>query len=65
MLFGFYYWLDAHPTEAVLLSINYEGGTGTQDTVAFQEQLYDILSGDLATQYWVQVNGTVRLILSA
>ncbi|KAH7877413.1 PLC-like phosphodiesterase [Lentinula edodes] len=61
VLFGFYYWLDAHPTEAVLLSINYEGGTGTQDTVAFQEQLYNILSGDLATQYWVQVNGTAKL----
>ncbi|KAJ4474299.1 PLC-like phosphodiesterase [Lentinula aciculospora] len=59
VLFGFYYWLDAHPTEAVFLSINYEGGTGTQDTLAFQEQLYDILSGDLATKYWVQVNGTL------
>ncbi|KAF9061121.1 PLC-like phosphodiesterase [Rhodocollybia butyracea] len=59
VLFGYYSWLDAHPTEAVLLSINYESGTGTQDTQAFQEQLYDILSSDLASKYWVQVNGTL------
>ncbi|KAE9390286.1 PLC-like phosphodiesterase [Gymnopus androsaceus JB14] len=60
VLFGFYYWLDAHPTEAVLLSINHESGTGTDYTEAFQEALYDALMNDeLATKYWLQVNGTL------
>ncbi|KIK57359.1 hypothetical protein GYMLUDRAFT_755825 [Collybiopsis luxurians FD-317 M1] len=59
VLFGFYSWLDAHPTEAVLLSINHESGTGTEYTTAFQEHLYDVLSGELASKYWVQVNGTL------
>ncbi|KAJ3996734.1 PLC-like phosphodiesterase [Lentinula boryana] len=59
VLFGFYYWLDLHPTEAVLLSVNYESGTGTQDTLAFQKQLYDILSSGLANRYWVQINGSL------
>ncbi|KAF5390986.1 hypothetical protein D9757_004016 [Collybiopsis confluens] len=59
VLFGFYSWLDAHPTEAVLLSINHESGTGTEYTQAFQEHLYDVLSGGLASKYWVQINGTL------
>jgi 1-phosphatidylinositol phosphodiesterase len=59
VLFGFYYWLDAHPTEAVLLSINHESGTGTDYTTAFQEVLYGILNGELADKYWLQVNGTL------
>jgi len=60
VLFGFYYWLDAHPTEAVLLSINYESDTGTQDTQAFQEALYAaLMNEELASKYWLQVNGTL------
>ncbi|KAG6890058.1 hypothetical protein C0995_012516 [Termitomyces sp. Mi166 len=59
VLFGLYSWLDKHPTEAVLVSMNYEVGTGTPNDAALQEHLYNIFQGDLAKKYWVQTNGTL------
>lgn len=59
VFFGFYSWLDKHPTEAVLISLNIEGGTGTQNTEFLQQHVYDILQSDLARSYWVQANGTL------
>ncbi|KNZ75847.1 1-phosphatidylinositol phosphodiesterase [Termitomyces sp. J132] len=59
VLFGLYSWLDNHPTEAVLVSMNYEVGTGTPDDAALQEHLYNIFQSDLAKKYWVQTNGTL------
>ncbi|KAF9465583.1 PLC-like phosphodiesterase [Collybia nuda] len=59
VLFGLYNWLDNHPTEAVLVSINHEGGTGTPDDAPLQEHIYNIFNGDLAKRYWVQTNGTL------
>jgi hypothetical protein len=59
VFFGFYTWLDKHPTEAVLVSMNYEPGSGTRDDARLQEHLYNILNGDLAKRYWIQTRGTV------
>ena len=59
LFFGFYNWLDNHPTEAVLVSINHESGTGTPEDSALYVKLYDILNTPLAQKYWVQTNGTV------
>ncbi|KAF9269823.1 PLC-like phosphodiesterase [Marasmius fiardii PR-910] len=57
VLFGLYSWLDTHPTETVLLSMNHEGGTGTQDSPELQKHIYDIFESPLARQYWLQTNG--------
>ncbi|KAG6849139.1 hypothetical protein H0H93_011002 [Arthromyces matolae] len=59
VFFGLYSWIDKHPTEAVLVSLNYEGSTGTPNDAALQEHLYDIFESDLAKKYWVQGNGTL------
>ncbi|KAG6856863.1 hypothetical protein H0H87_012680 [Tephrocybe sp. NHM501043] len=59
VLFGLYTWLDKHPTEAVLASLNYEGGTGTPYDIALEEHIYNIFQSDLAKKYWVQNNGTL------
>lgn len=59
VFFGFYYWLDQHPTEAVLISLNYEGDTGTPNDVKIQQHIYNFFSTELAKRYWVQKNGTV------
>lgn len=59
VLFGFYNWLNNHPTEAVLVSINFEGGTGTPNDAQLQTHLYDIFNTPLAKRYWLQTNGTV------
>ncbi|KAF8066685.1 PLC-like phosphodiesterase [Lyophyllum atratum] len=59
VLFGLYSWLDKHPTEAVLVSMNYEGGTGTPNDAALQEHLYNVFQSDLAKKYWLQTNGTL------
>ncbi|KAF5381734.1 hypothetical protein D9615_005397 [Tricholomella constricta] len=62
VLFGFYSWLDKHPTEAVLVSMNYEGGTGTPNDAALQEHLYNLFQSNLAKKYWVQSNGTLGIL---
>ncbi|KAJ7474264.1 PLC-like phosphodiesterase [Mycena latifolia] len=57
VFFGFYSWLDKHPTEAVLISLNYESGTGTPNDAKLQQHIYDIMSSSLASRYWVQTSG--------
>ncbi|KAF9450833.1 PLC-like phosphodiesterase, partial [Macrolepiota fuliginosa MF-IS2] len=59
VFFGFYNWLDQHPTEAVLISVMYESGTGTPNDAKFQQHVYDFFTTDLAKRYWVQRNGTL------
>lgn len=59
LFFALYNWLDNHPTEAVLVSINHESGTGTPEDTALYVKLYDILNTPLAQKYWVQTNGTL------
>ena len=61
LFFGFFNWLDNHPTEAILVYINHESGTGTPEDSELYAKLYDILNTPLAQKYWVQSNGTVRL----
>jgi 1-phosphatidylinositol phosphodiesterase len=65
VFFGLYNWLDRHSTEAVLVSINHEGNTGTPDDAAFYEKLYNILNNPLAKKYWVQANGAVCCSVSS
>jgi 1-phosphatidylinositol phosphodiesterase len=55
-LFGFYAWLDAHPTETLMLSFQYEGSTtfyGT-DNAAVQLALFNILTSNAAKKYFLQ-----------
>jgi 1-phosphatidylinositol phosphodiesterase len=59
LFFALYNWLDKHQSEAVLVSVNHETGTGTPEDSAFYIKLYNILSSPLAQKYWVQTNGTV------
>ncbi|KAK0461532.1 PLC-like phosphodiesterase, partial [Armillaria novae-zelandiae] len=59
VFFGFYSWLDKHPTEALLISINHESGTGTPNNAKFYEHLYDLFNSSPATEYWVQSNRTL------
>ncbi|KZT61044.1 PLC-like phosphodiesterase [Calocera cornea HHB12733] len=53
ILYGFYHWLDEHPTEAVFLSFMYEGSTTqwAQNDVNVQQMLYDTLTNDVAKEY--------------
>ncbi|KAH8823132.1 PLC-like phosphodiesterase [Flagelloscypha sp. PMI_526] len=55
VLFGFYNWLNEHPTETLLISINREGGH-IQDQ-KLEELLVRSLTNDLAKKYWVSLNG--------
>ena len=60
VFFGLYYWLDRHPMETVLVSMNYESGTGTPNDASLQERVYRILASELAKEYWMQNSGKVR-----
>ncbi|KAK0470922.1 PLC-like phosphodiesterase [Armillaria novae-zelandiae] len=51
--------LTSTPTEALLISINHESGTGTPNDAEFYEHLYDLFNSSPATEYWVQSNGTL------
>ncbi|KAJ7837031.1 PLC-like phosphodiesterase [Mycena olivaceomarginata] len=57
--FGLYSWLDQHPTEAVLISLNYESGTGMPRDLKLEQHIYDIVTSSLASKYWVQTNGSL------
>ncbi|KAF8894681.1 PLC-like phosphodiesterase [Infundibulicybe gibba] len=59
VFFGLYTWLDKHPTEAVLVSLNHESGTGTPNDEALQQHLYDVFNSSPATRYWLQTSGTL------
>ncbi|KAK7435778.1 hypothetical protein VKT23_019476 [Stygiomarasmius scandens] len=59
VFFGLYSWLDKHPTETILVSLNHESGTGTPNNPELQELLYSIFNSDLAKRYWSQTNGTL------
>ncbi|KAJ6474449.1 PLC-like phosphodiesterase [Mycena vitilis] len=59
VFFGFYTWLDKHPTEAVLISLNYEGGTGTPRDLKLEQHIYGIMSSNIASRYWVQTSGSL------
>ncbi|KAF5309854.1 hypothetical protein D9619_010348 [Psilocybe cf. subviscida] len=59
VFFGLYHWLDLHPSETVLVSLNYEPGTGTSNDARLQEHLYHILTSSLAQRYWVQAKDTL------
>ena len=60
VFFGLYQWLNEHPTETVLVSINPESSTGTPYDAKIQEMVYDIINSNLGNQYWVQTSGSVR-----
>ncbi|EAU86921.2 hypothetical protein CC1G_13081 [Coprinopsis cinerea okayama7 len=64
VLYGFYSWLDQHPTETVLMSFKHEGGTGTPKDEKLQRKFLDAFSratdqdpGPLKRRYWVQSRG--------
>ena len=46
--------------ETVLVSMNYESGTGTPNDASLQERVYRILASELAKEYWMQNSGKVR-----
>lgn len=52
-MFGFYRWLDDHPSETLLLSFQYEGKKIVQnvDSKDVQLQLYDALTSAAAQRY--------------
>lgn len=60
VFFGLYYWLERHPSETVMVSMNYEPGTGTPNDASLQERIYRILTSELAKEYWMQTSGNVR-----
>ncbi|KAJ9142526.1 PLC-like phosphodiesterase [Coniochaeta hoffmannii] len=56
VMFGFYAWLEAHKTETLLLSFQYEGGTapGAENSALVQRQLFDVLTSPGARRYILQ-----------
>lgn len=56
VLFGFYTWLDEHPSEAVFLSFQHEGGN---DDYGTQMMLYNTLTSPAARKYILQTRGSI------
>lgn len=55
---AFYYWLDHHPSEAVILSFQYEGSTivNASFDATVQTMLFSILNSTTAAQYIEQTH---------
>lgn len=60
VMYGFYQWLDDHPSEAVFLSFQYEGSTTPYgvDDAQFDLALYNVLTTPAAKQYILQTTGS-------
>ncbi|KAJ5698705.1 hypothetical protein N7462_000710 [Penicillium macrosclerotiorum] len=56
VLFGFYRWLDDHPSETLFLSLQYEGSTAkyASNNAGVQMELYNALTSPAAHHYFVQ-----------
>ncbi|KAI3337618.1 PLC-like phosphodiesterase [Xylariaceae sp. AK1471] len=61
VLFGFYGWLDTHPSETVILSLKYEDSTKANATsdAKVQGSLFDVLMSGTAKRYIHQGRGAV------
>lgn len=59
VLFAFYQWLEDHPTEALFLSFQYEGGTKlyASNNADVQLGMFNILNSDHTKKYFVQRKG--------
>lgn len=61
VLAAFYYWLDRHPSETVVLSLQYEAstvaGAGFDETV--QMMIFDVLNSTAAARYVEQTRGVL------
>jgi len=51
VLWGFYHWLDAHPTETLLVSLKVDHGT---DSLPVQEAAHALITTSPVSDYWVQ-----------
>lgn len=56
VLFGFYKWLDDHPSETLFLSLQYEGSTAkyASNDASIQLKLFNTLTSPVAQKYFVQ-----------
>ncbi|KAH6671357.1 PLC-like phosphodiesterase [Halenospora varia] len=61
VLFGFYRWLDDHPSEALFLSMQYEGSTAlhASNNAEVQMALYNTLTSPAAKHYFLQTKGVL------
>ncbi|KAJ6076392.1 hypothetical protein N7499_008373 [Penicillium canescens] len=59
VLFGFYQWLDDHPSETIFLSFQHESSTARYvfDDAASQLKMYNALTSSAARHYFVQTKG--------
>lgn len=61
VMYGFYHWLDQHPSEVVLLSFQYQGSTAPYATNSegVQRLLFETLKSPAAKRYIQQETGTL------
>lgn len=61
---AFYYWLDLHPSETVILSFQYEGSTIVNATfdATVQHMIFDILNSTTAAQYIDQTHDALPVL---
>ncbi|RFU28502.1 hypothetical protein B7463_g7841, partial [Scytalidium lignicola] len=59
VLYGFYYWLDNHPSETIFLSFMNEGSTAryAHFDATVQLAIFDALTDTVAQNYFVQTKG--------
>lgn len=64
---AFYYWLDLHPSETVILSFQYEGSTIVNATfdATVQHMIFDILNSTTAAQYIDQTHDVLPTLGAA
>ncbi|KAL8281303.1 hypothetical protein RQP46_006337 [Phenoliferia psychrophenolica] len=56
VFYGFYKWLDDHPSETLFVSMQVSSGI---NDARFQQLTYEALNSPVALKYWIQTNGTL------
>jgi 1-phosphatidylinositol phosphodiesterase len=67
VLFGFYYWIEQHPSETVILSFQYEGSTqpGGSNNEQVQRLIFSALTSPAARRYFLQTQNSLGTLGAA
>ena len=64
VLFGFYRFLDEHPSEALLLSLKIDNTTWQSSERALEQIVYDLTTQGVGRDFWLQNDAAVRASIS-
>jgi hypothetical protein len=57
VFWGFYSWIDTHPTETLIISVKVDSGPSG---IEVQQPVYDLITTGVGATYWLQTDTVSR-----